>query len=68
MVAEGALDRLRLGTVTDFISVASFPVFNVADASITIGVALLLATMWVQDRRARAETRAGGGSAETGEG
>jgi signal peptidase II len=56
-----------LGTVTDFISVASFPVFNVADASITIGVALLLAAMWVQDRRARAETRTDGGSAETGE-
>jgi len=47
------IDRILLGTVTDFISLASFPVFNVADASITIGVALLLASMWVDDRRRR---------------
>ena len=61
------IDRVLLGTVTDFISVASFPVFNVADASITIGLALLLATMWVQDRRRRTQPNAGGGPAETGE-
>jgi signal peptidase II len=61
------IDRIMLGTVTDFISVASFPVFNVADASITVGVALLLAAMWVQDRRRRPQTSAGGDPAETGE-
>jgi len=61
------IDRVLLGTVTDFISVASFPVFNVADASITVGVALLVASMWVQDRQARMEPSAGGGPAETGE-
>lgn len=48
------IDRILMGTVTDFISVATFPVFNVADAAITVGVALLLAAMWVQDRRQRA--------------
>src|SRR3972149_7004604 len=56
------IDRILLGTVTDFISLASFPVFNVADASITMGVALLLAAVWVQDRRRRGQPRAGGGA------
>lgn len=36
------IDRLTLGAVTDFISVGNFPVFNVADASISLGVAILL--------------------------
>jgi len=36
------VDRLTQGFVTDFISIANFPVFNVADASISIGVALIL--------------------------
>ena|SRR5687767_484963 len=35
------IDRLRIGHVTDFISVGTFPVFNVADASITVGCAVL---------------------------
>jgi signal peptidase II len=47
------IDRVLLGTVTDFISLLSFPVFNVSDASITVGVALLLAAMWVEDRKSR---------------
>ncbi len=42
-----ALDRLRLGVVTDFVDVSAalplFPwIFNVADSAITVGVALLL--------------------------
>ncbi len=36
------LDRFHQGHVTDFISVGSFPVFNVADASISIGVTVIL--------------------------
>lgn len=37
------IDRLFLeGAVTDFISIWTFPVFNVADASISIGVAVLI--------------------------
>jgi signal peptidase II len=37
------LDRLlQDGKVTDFVSVGQFPVFNVADASISLGVAVLL--------------------------
>ena len=42
-------DRLTIGYVTDFISVGSFPVFNVADASITSGAALLLLYTWFAD-------------------
>lgn len=48
-------DRLIHGTVTDFISVGSFPVFNVADASISVGTAVLLGAMWIEERRARRE-------------
>lgn len=35
------LDRLRLGYVTDFIDVGPWPVFNIADSSIVIGLLLL---------------------------
>jgi signal peptidase II len=31
------IDRLNLGYVTDFIGVGSFPLFNVADSSLTVG-------------------------------
>jgi signal peptidase II len=56
------IDRVLLGTVTDFISVGTFPVFNVADASISVGVALLLAAMWVQGRGHKEEDGAAGGA------
>jgi signal peptidase II len=36
------VDRLLLGHVTDFISVLNLPVFNIADASIFVGVILIL--------------------------
>jgi signal peptidase II len=36
------IDRLRLGYVTDFIDCHVWPVFNVGDSAITIGVGLLL--------------------------
>jgi len=45
------IDRIIFGQVTDFISVGTFPVWNVADASITVGVAILLIGMWVQEKR-----------------
>lgn len=41
--------------VTDFVSLGTFPVFNVADASVSIGVAILIAAMWIDERRVRAE-------------
>lgn len=47
------IDRLTVGHVTDFISVGSFAVFNVADMSITCGVAVLILGIWLQERRDR---------------
>ena len=35
------VDRLRLGYVVDFVDVSVWPVFNVADSAICIGVAIL---------------------------
>ncbi|RPJ51173.1 MAG: signal peptidase II [Chloroflexi bacterium] len=50
------IDRLRFqGRVTDFISVGDFPVFNIADASITIGVLILLLGITLQERRQKQE-------------
>jgi signal peptidase II len=45
------IDRLRFGAVTDFISVGTFPVFNIADSSITVGVGVLLLAMWIKERQ-----------------
>ena len=37
------IDRVRAGSVTDFVQIPlGFPAFNVADASITVGVVVLL--------------------------
>lgn len=43
------IDRIRQGNVTDFISVGTFPVFNVADSCITIGVIVLLIGVWYKE-------------------
>ncbi len=48
------IDRLTIGFVTDFISVGTFPVFNVADSSISIGVVVLIIGMWIMERRQKA--------------
>jgi signal peptidase II len=45
-------DRLFHGTVTDFIALHFWPVFNVADSAISVGVALLLVGYLVRSRRA----------------
>ena len=45
------IDRYARGYVTDFISVGNFAVFNVADSSVTIGVAILIIYMWFQERK-----------------
>lgn len=44
------IDRLLRGRVTDFISVGTFPVFNIADSSISIGVVILLLGVWWKER------------------
>jgi signal peptidase II len=48
------IDRLLRGPVTDFLSffnIWNAPIFNVADASITIGVVLLLVLMGLEGRQ-----------------
>ena len=45
------IDRLTQGYVTDFISVGGFPVFNVADSCISVGVVVLFFGMWLQEKR-----------------
>ena len=45
------IDRVFIGFVTDFISVGTFAIFNVADASITMGVVVLLIGVWLQERK-----------------
>lgn len=45
------VDRLIQGHVTDFISVGNFPVFNVADASISTGVAILMAGIYFSEKQ-----------------
>jgi signal peptidase II len=47
------VDRVTIGHVTDFISVGAFPVFNVADSSISVGVVILILGMWIKERNTR---------------
>lgn len=75
--AGNLLDRVRLGHVTDFVDVGSWPIFNLADASIVIGLALLAWMFLISDgsksnrakssagsKNAAVETIAGVGAAE----
>lgn len=41
------IDRVRLGYVVDFIDLRWWPVFNVADSAIVVGVALLIVTSFL---------------------
>jgi signal peptidase II len=43
------IDRFKFGHVTDFISVGTFAIFNVADASISVGVAVLILGVWLNE-------------------
>ncbi len=46
------LDRLREGAVVDFLKLPHWPAFNLADVSITVGVAMLVWVLEVGGRRA----------------
>jgi signal peptidase II len=53
------IDRLtNNGKVTDFISVGNFAVFNLADASISVGVVILLAGAWFKEKSERTKKEA----------
>ena len=52
---SNAYDRGVKGSVVDFIQVQHWPIFNVADSAITVGVAVLLVgTLWRSGRSRRA--------------
>ncbi len=48
-----ALDRLRQGYVVDFFDVSYWPVFNVADSCVVLGVGALVLVMLREERRER---------------
>ncbi len=60
LITGGALgnlvDRVQLRYVTDYISVPNFPTFNFADASITVGVVLVLLSQLREIVRERGES------------
>jgi len=75
LVAGGAsgnlIDRVVLGGVTDFIDLGWFPVFNVADIALDVGVALVIVWLLFIDGRAhRSSARDAEGAAhpEAGQG
>jgi signal peptidase II len=59
------IDRLTIGHVTDFISVGNFPVFNVADASISTGAVVLFLGVWMRERAERRTSKSVEISGET---
>lgn len=51
--AGNLIDRLQYGSVTDFIDVRIWPIFNVADCAITIAAILLIAIVWKEEKEER---------------
>jgi len=64
-LTQGDLKSMVLGPVTDFISVGNFAVFNVADASISVGVVVLLLGAWFKERSERKKAAAESASNES---
>lgn len=52
------IDRVRVGSVTDFIDPTHYPAFNLADSAIVIGVCTLLVLSWRDGGRAPDATEA----------
>ena len=51
LIMSGGIGNLIDRTVTDMISVGSFPVFNVADICVTVGCAVLILWVIIGDRK-----------------
>ena len=60
------VDRLRLGHVTDFIDVGPWPIFNIADSSIVIGIGLMVFYLFIkrESRDPQVESPAGQSSGQ----
>ncbi len=50
-------DRLAFGSVTDFISVGWWPVFNIADSSIVVGITILIVGIFYREKLSKANER-----------
>ncbi len=48
--AGNFIDRIRMGHVTDFIAVGSWPKFNIADSAITLGLVLISVSLLRQNQ------------------
>ncbi|MBT4124861.1 MAG: signal peptidase II [Chloroflexi bacterium] len=51
------IDRIRLGHVTDFLDVGWWPIFNIADSSIVIGIALMVFYFWFLDEGQKTDAK-----------
>lgn len=52
------IDRLRVGNVVDFIDLGPWPIFNLADSCIVVGMSLLIASLLFGDARPSSATGA----------
>lgn len=57
-------DRLKDGAVVDFIDIGWWPIFNVADSSVVIGMTILIATLLLADIEPASKAEASTGSSE----
>ncbi len=48
------VDRIRIGSVVDFIDVGWWPIFNIADSSIVTGIGLLALVIFITPREPKA--------------
>jgi signal peptidase II len=66
--AGNLIDRMHYGYVIDFIDVGFWPIFNLADASIVVGVAILAYSLWREDHPGRAPAAGGAVDEKAGTG
>jgi len=59
------IDRLRTGAVVDFIDVGAWPIFNLADSSIVVGMALLVGILLLADAGSRTPAEPEDGSRDS---
>lgn len=55
--AGNIIDRLQYGTVTDFINVQIWPIFNVADSAITLAAILLIVIVWKEEKEEKYQNK-----------